>query len=251
MELDCQSYESTLNSIQELFSCNKSEAFSLLDSMNYEEVINLGESYVFESFEKEFGRHSSLSKVYGFHLTRVLLTERFEDGLLPFKESFSKIWEILTGLFSENTLVQNNLLGIRKNGSNLITYRTRVNKSTPCGPYGMLIREAAFFPKDVGQRAYLYKLPEIIEDICKEYEKRHDIEIEGEVLSHLKPCIVKFSDEEQLKEKYIYTALNYLFAKRKQSKLTRLCQSGINREGMAILNENIVDIDFIDEELLK
>ena len=76
------------------------------------------------------------------------------------------------------------------------------------GPFGMLIRDAAFESKHMDNHDYL-ACPEIIEDICDGYKAKFGNSILESVSSILRPCIVKFESSTSTHDGLLTTVIYY------------------------------------------
>lgn len=62
------------------------------------------------------------------------------------------------------------------------------------GPFGMLVRDSAFYYKDIGN-VDCFSGAEIIQDICYEYKELYGQNITPIFLANTSPCIVSFMEK--------------------------------------------------------
>lgn len=172
-------------------------------------------------FSKKIRKMSNIakfewSKTCWFHLTRTTPTNQFENGLLPLGENLDYLWDLLfflqKGFISKSEWSDfRNLLESSSSFDSAFQYQLKYNDKIHWGPYGMLIREAAFHSKDIGNYDYL-DVPEIIDDICNPFHEKYGYDLLGVFKDATVPCIVKFetaySDVNDLG-----TVVNFLYHK--------------------------------------
>lgn len=96
-------------------------------------------------------------------------------GIQPLDDALDGIWRLLFKVFEESEHFKN-LNDLRNSDVPNFQYRLRVGKPFHCGPYAMLVREAAFRAGEIGNHDYLV-VPEIVQDICRGYEERFNASI--------------------------------------------------------------------------
>lgn len=70
-------------------------------------------------------------------------------------------------------------------------FQLRTGDKIHWGPFGHLVRELHFNASENGLHDYLW-LPELVEDVCKAYQKKYGHDLKPHYLSVLHPCIVWF-----------------------------------------------------------
>lgn len=123
-------------------------------------------------------------------------------------------------------------------------YQMRFANPQQWGPYAILVREAAFKPKEMGTWDYL-AMPEIIDDICKEYQSKYGDSIYQDVFVRLKPSIVKFESEYPRDNNIIKSAISYIYAKAHGKRLCLDANTCFDAKGNAIPHSDILKIDCI------
>ncbi len=69
-------------------------------------------------------------------------------------------------------------------------FQLRTGDKIHWGPFGHLVRELHFNASENGLHDYLW-LPELVEDVCKAYQKKYGHDLKPHYLSVLHPCIGK------------------------------------------------------------
>jgi len=166
VQLDCHSRESALQSISRIFAAPAVDIDAYLACVDldayYEEhdPDTSPDRTITALLEEALGRTSSeVTEVFWFHLTRVLPGEDFMKGIQPLDDALDGIWRLLFKVFEESEHFKN-LNDLRNSGVPNFQYRLRVGKPFHCGPYAMLVREAAFRAEEIGNHDYL-AVPEI------------------------------------------------------------------------------------------
>ncbi len=116
--------------------------------------------YVYNYVVKELGEPNSLDGVCWFHCTRTVMSNKFTEGILPLGESINRVWSMMLDIVKKSHLHQQ-LATMKKHGVNDSQYTSKTENSTDWGPYGILIKEVAFYTQELSQHDYL-ELPEII-----------------------------------------------------------------------------------------
>jgi hypothetical protein len=257
MVLDCESVESTVLSVSKIFKCSEDDVIDTLKSvdLNFVWVKYRGilVSHVYKVFLRKFGKPSDLTSVCWFHLSRTASSTTFDEGILPLNAVLPYLWETLYSIFAksvqEKRLRQLYAEGVSSDPRSLYIVKTRNNFLG--GPFAMLVKAIAWRAEEVGNHDFL-KLPEILEDICDEYEKRFGESIQEVVETNLKPCIVKFESENRLEPRLIMRALNYACFEMTKEGLSPLVLENfsdhndvIDCSGAAITREQILKVEFV------
>ena len=249
--LDCETKESTFESLSAIFNCNHSDLKSLLSEVDLEQIYELQwreqlipyTEYVYNYVVKELGEPNSLDGVCWFHCTRTVMSNKFKEGILPLGESINRVWSMMLDIVKNSHLHQQ-LATMKKNGVNNFQYTLKTEDSVHWGPYGILIRDVAFYTQELSQHDYL-ELPEIIQDICNGYYEKYQESILDIYKKALSPCIVKFLSDLRVDQDCLETALQYAY-----SSVRRLPPNGgavdcFDGEGKTIKNEQILSIKFL------
>lgn len=148
------------------------------------------EEILFKEISNEF-EISPFSEVYWFHLTRTWPSETFEEGLLPRSLVEFKIWsQLVDSITKENETIGNKLKSLRTYNEPL--KKPRLDQWVE-GPCGMLIRDHAFHPAEIGNGDFLYT-SEFFLDLNEQYKERYGSEILLLITNLLTPCIVMFKE---------------------------------------------------------
>jgi hypothetical protein len=238
--LDCESFESALRSISELYGASPQEVQKFLSNLDLTDYSQLR-----PMFEAHFGPHKSLDAVCWFHLTRVPANTKFSEGILPLHEALAKIWNTLISIPTDKgkraNLEQLKMVGV-PNDLYLMKTQNRIHS----GPYAMLVREVAFHANAVGNHDYL-EFPEIVEDICEGYKEKFGDNIHEEIANTLRRCIVKVelpADDDV--DDIIESALLYCWCKINNEELSFASNTCFDGGGASIPFESIRKIEFVD-----
>lgn len=249
--LDCESFESVLRSICELYGTNAARVIDFLQKTHlYEEheksnFSGDADDYLRSLFDKAFGLPAHLEKVCWFHLTRVPKEAKFCEGILPLHLVLDKIWSTVIAI-PKDPQIKRNLEKLKQDGVGDFQYALKTNDTLHSGPYAMLIRESAFHAKSIGNHDYL-DCPEIIEDICNGYKARFGKTIYDEITGALEKCIVKFESTKNISDYLIAAALLYCWYKTQDEAINNFFTHGYDAEGKIIPREAILKVDFIGE----
>lgn len=247
--LDCESYESSVKSISNLYRVSASRVVSALKDIDLDLEYEKGTKDVSASelllriFESHVGSPVEIFQtVYWFHLTRVLPETDFGEGILPLHDALTRIWDTIVSI-PDNPRTKANLRQLQKSGVPDYHYSLKTGNRLHSGPYAMLVRESAFSARSMLNHDYL-AFPEIIEDICNGYQKKFGERLHEEVSAALRPCIVKFEVSEEGRKDLIEPALNYCWHKEHGEDLsfgTNTCYDG---SGKLIPRSAIRKIEF-------
>jgi hypothetical protein len=248
--LDCETYSTTIKSLSKIYrvTTDDLESFFLKfdiedhfernnpDKMGYEEL-----RLVFENECKT--EPLELDNVNWYHLTRCLEEETFNEGILPLSKSLEKVWNMFFSCFT-GTEHYANLVDMHVTEVNNDLYNFKVGDDLHSGPYAMLVKDVAFNAKKIGNHDYL-GIPEIVQDVCRGYEKRFNVSIEKQLKRMLKPKVVKFISKKKTDVSCIEAALYYAYLCFNDSELTLNSNTCFNGENTIISPENIVYVKTI------
>jgi hypothetical protein len=153
-----------------------------------------------------------------------------------------RIWQTLISIPGDQQRSAN-LESLKRTGVQDRLYRQKTASAFHFGPYAMLVRESAFWSREMRNHDYL-GVPEIIEDICNDYKQRFGTTIETEISTALKPCIVKFEVEDDSASSLVENALRYCWCKANGHGLDFGANNCFDGKGKAIPHENIRKIEF-------
>jgi hypothetical protein len=197
--LDCESHESELNSISDVYGASAGEVGRFLADVDldeaYEEHKDLKpfDEYLVELFESQFGSpRRCWNRVRWFRLTRVPPATDFTEGILPLHLALDKTWRAIIAI-PRDPRTRRNLEFLRDNGVPDDQYNLKASDTLNLhsGPFAILVRDAAFCSTSLCNHDYL-KFPGIVEDICNGYKQKYGEVIHEEISLALRPCIVTF-----------------------------------------------------------
>ena len=108
----------------------------------------------------------------------------------------------------------------------------------------MLVKDIAFRAKEIGNHDYL-RLAEIVEDICDGYRDKYGISIHEDVVSSLKPCIVKFRSNFRIDQSCIEAAIFYVYKRTKGEPLSGDANTCFDAKGNIIPHGDILSIKYL------
>jgi hypothetical protein len=161
--LDCESFESILSSVSEIFKISSSEIRIFISKVNQKNWNHnrfpYFEDYLFTEISKLSESYPKPIGVYWFHLTRTWRSNKFADGILPLKEGINSIWLGLHKLAEVDVTIERWINFRRKVESTSTNrfadmYRMKLANSIHGGPFAMLVRDVAFIPKVFGNHDY-------------------------------------------------------------------------------------------------
>lgn len=249
--LDCESVESTYNSLESILGIGIRDLKVAFKSFNMDSFYAENPHYPDPPenllLEKIIGRSSTLpafDQVCWFHLTRTVPTNTFDEGILPLGEQIEKIWVFLYSLIEQDFPQEewNNFRCDLGNSHSADLYRMKVNDSLHWGPYGVLVKDIAFRAKEVGNHEY-FRTPEIVEDICTCFNEKYNLDLQEAFFNNTKPCIVKFIDETPRPD-CIEAAMYYLYMMFYGNELSLFCNTCFDGEAAAVPKERILNIKF-------
>jgi len=248
--LDCESFESSLKSICDLYEVNVAHVTEFLQAVDLDKEYEKRTASVSSSdllsdlFQSRFGLPTrAFQQVCWFHLTRVPLGTNFSEGILPLHLALEKIWQTIVSIVPD-TRTKENLRTLQTMGVPDNLYALKTQSLIHSGPHAMLVRESAFHAKSMGNHDYL-AFPEIIEDICNGYEKVFGEHIHEEVSTGLKPCIVKFEVAEEDGNQLITPVLFYCWYEVHNQELSLAANTCYVSEGITIPKGAIRKIEFL------
>lgn len=248
--LDCESYDSALRSIRDIYGVSDPVVAEYLQYVGLEEEYERNrisqdcDDHLKSIFEAEFGPPTEpLESVCWFHLTRVPKGTSFREGILPLGMALDKVWQTIAA--SIPTKKRRNLEKMRRSGVRDFQYTLKVGDKLHWGPYAMLVRESAFQASALGKHDYL-DLPEIVEDICNEYLAEFCEDIREEVSAALTRCIVKFESRNANSYELVAPAFLYCWCETNSQEFNPLANTCYSASGEAVAFKAIRKVDFLD-----
>lgn len=252
--LDCESIDSTYDSLGRLFDVQRETLELTLDKIDlggYPGYPVPTEKYLFDLVGQKLSPKNPIffDRICWFHLTRTLEMNAFEDGILPLGEQINSIWEFLYTLL-DGKLSRAEWDDFRANemalSENHYAYLYRMKTGDPAywGPYALLIKDTAFKPNELHNHDY-FRVPEIVEDVCIVLQELHGMDLLPVFLEKTKPCIVKFVDDD-VKSYCLEAALYHLYHLRKGDGCAPLsnCSISFDGKGKTIPKERIFKREF-------
>lgn len=255
--LDCETVESTYCSLSNILELDKNEIEHFLRKIDIQEYYNKHPYCDYRSYElllnkivSDYKIKIQLDKVCWFHLARTMDINDYSDGIYPLGNYIDDLWRRLYLLVKEK-IDQYEWQKFRKkietdyNNKFAYLYRTKVTGEFHWGPYAMLVRDAAFSSKEIGNHDYL-KIPEIVEDISICFEKIYGINLAENYIKNSKSIIVKFISE-NVKEYYVGVALNYLYSKLHNFRMSLDCNTCYDGKAKIVSKKAILNIEAIGQ----
>ncbi|EML0457020.1 hypothetical protein ORM05_08115 [Klebsiella michiganensis] len=249
--LDCSTRASTLRSLSAGFGCSPSSlsvallAFDL-DAL-YETDLHIDippEEYLYHYACERFGAPADYSSAYWFHGTRTVPGNLFSDGLLSLEQSEKRVMDMLIAL-APDTEVSSRLQKWNVHGGvPEEMFRMRTLDPAHWGPYGYLIRETHEHASLLSQHEYL-GLPELVEDVCRAYQQYYGRDLSTHYQQLLQPCIVWFISVVQHQLHALSAALSYAYTSVRGIRPSGLSIYGIDRGGIPVSHEQIVNVEFL------
>ncbi|PLC51989.1 hypothetical protein CR155_20500 [Pollutimonas nitritireducens] len=223
--LDCETVESTISCIAEIYGVQPGQINAFFDRFDIEQHFESrrperdGAYETKRLLEDLFGQPKNpITRTYWFHLTRVPEGTSFQGGILPLNEALPRIWEMLYKLLSKTKHVSR-LREMALNGVADFQYTFKTADSLHWGPYAMLVKDIGVCAESVGNHDYL-RIPEIVEDICNGYEKLYSENIQSLVEASLVPTVVKFWSEDPEDQYGLESAIYYAYLVHHKMELT-------------------------------
>jgi hypothetical protein len=252
--LDCESFETAVDSLTRIFQTTPDSLKALLSAKeigthyetHWQELPDF-KDYIYSVVEQHFGSPLALDSVCWFHTTRILPGTSFAEGILPLDAALPSLKAMLIEAVDDVRVKGQLERALTSGGVANHHYANKTQNSLHWGPYGILVREVAFCANELSQHDYL-GMPEIIEDICDGFEVTSGVALIDIFSAKLKPAIVKFTSVVDYAEAYVSTALCYVHSTIQEGKLDTnsvICFDGENNPVPPhdILKVEIVDLD--------
>lgn len=248
--LDCESLDSTYDSIKSIFGLTREAVDGVLASLDVERFYAENRDYphdaphlLLERIKAESSSPSQFDAVCWFHLTRAQSSKTFENGILPLGDQVNAIWESLR-LLAGSRVSDHDWSEFRNNmgdSHSAYLYHLKVRDRDHWGPYGVLVRDAALCPAEIGHHDYL-AVPEIVEDICLCFAERFDFDLVSKFTENSQPYIVKFI-EETPHPRCLSPALYYLYSRFHGERLSLSCNTCFDGRGKVVCAQKIQKIE--------
>jgi hypothetical protein len=255
--LDCESFDTALASLAQIFRTMPETLKSLLSSKeigahfetHWQELPDFSD-YIYAVAERHFGSPLALDGVCWFHTTRVLPGTTFSEGILPLDAALPSLKERLLEAVDDASVREQLHHAFHSGGVGDHHYATKTQNSMHWGPYAILVRDVAFCATNLSQHDYL-AMPEIIEDICNGFDEPMRKALEGTFRAKLRPATVKFTSLVDHDDAYIATALCYVHSMIQEGKLDTnsvICFDGKNNP---VPPQDILKVEIVDEGQAK
>jgi len=244
---DCESYDSSLKSLEKIYSSSSKEIIEYLGSVDLEEIFKTnkpqginGQDYLFECFESIFKTEIKEFEAYCFHTTRIPKGTKFSNGILPLNQIIDKIEEFIDKVAFDLGL---EIIKMDLTNDNMIGLKLRNDDS----PWGIFIKDWAFeLPS--GIHNYL-KFPEIVEDMIN-FKYPYDCSVLLEEYSQRTvPCIVKFKVPRTIKRERLPLLIYYLYHKVNKLEMECDCAFNYSNQGFKIDQGNIEKVEYLSNKL--
>jgi len=252
--LDCESIDSTYNSLESILEVDRSAIDSILNDVNFEDF-HKGNPYhapspvdhLFCAVRTAFPSRMDFDQTCWFHITRTVETNTYEQGILPTGQQIDSIWNFLYSLL-DGSLSKKEWNKFRRNISKsnknpAYQYGLRIKKPIYWGPFAFLVKDIAFKAKEVRNTDF-FQCPEIVEIICGSFSEYYKFDLFKAFHAKTKPCIVKFVHDGSGREYYMRAALNYLHSIYKGSGYNDYCNHNFDGKGTPVPKDRILQIEF-------
>jgi hypothetical protein len=249
-KLDCETIDSTYESLEQILGTTRSRLESLFDGLDIESFYRnkphhpqSPEDLIFSEVRKLATLEGDNDRTCWFHLTRTLVTNTFEQGILPLGKCLDAIWNLLYSLARKHVSVEEWDEFRRDMGSHdhAGLYEMKVSDPREWGPFALLIKDHAFRSKEIGNHDYL-GVPEIVEDICMCFTQKHGFDLLAAFTKKTKPCIVKFFAGPR--SDCVETAIYHLYKAHRGEKCSIQCNTCYDAEGVPVAPDRIMNVEF-------
>lgn len=254
--IDCESIYSAYQSLESITGIDKVRLNSIFDQYELADLHFEDDTDPLFAHVRKQSKEISVDEVCGFHITRVPTGTTFEDGLLPSHLVLSIFWKILYSLVEKDITGDeferfkklfgwsDDALKGHPQGSDIGLVRDKMVNPVLGGPNGMVIREIAFHPQEVGYRDF-FKTPEFVGDICKVFDREYELDLTERYQNSFRRCIVKYKSRLH-PDIHFNCLITYAYYKYKGLEFDRNLQGALNNHGKIIGPEDLLNIEWID-----
>lgn len=247
--LDCESFESALDSSADLLRMSSRALRTALGDFDYNAVPaderarrsygDLLPIYALRVRSSDLPRPKS---IMWFHSTRVRPELTFHDGIRPLPLQLESIWRELGDIASE-WVNPNDWKWFRSNmkGRGAQQYDIKTRSNHHAGPYAFLVRDVILNP--LRENHNYCHIPEIVEDICLSYSHTYGHPLADRFRNATRPCIVKFRDSKS-PPGALDAALMYLHRKIRGKDLFDQCSTCFDGSGQTIPASSIIRVEW-------
>lgn len=199
LRLDCESRESTKDSVLVAFNCTASDLREFLVDpshlsyyeMNWKTIPVDFDRFLFQRACDTLGTPVLPQEICWFHGTRVRAGTTFEKGILPLGAVVPMLQERLVAELADPAARSAVLEAFANKGGHSFHFGNKLSHEEHGGPYAILVREVADNANALGQHDYL-RMPEIIEDLCDEVHAACGLNLLPVFEERWRPALVKF-----------------------------------------------------------
>lgn len=250
--LDCETFETALDSLANIFRTTPENLSSLLSAKeiaiyfeaHWQELPDF-KDYVLAIAENSFGSPFPLDEVCWFHTTRILPGTSFKEGILPLNAALPRLKERLIDALDDVQVGDQLRSVLHSDGVADNHYFNKTQNSMHWGPYAILVKEVAFHATRLSQHDYL-GMPEIIEDIYNGFQKTSGIDLMPEFSEKLKPGIIKFLNSNNHDESCIATALCYVYSSIQEGVPCTNSVTCFDGENNPVPPQDILKVEIVD-----
>jgi hypothetical protein len=249
--LDCETVDSTYASLERILGLHRRELDEFFEKADIEVLSECSfdgdgdpSRVLLSELQKQMGAGGDYQQTCWFHLTRSVPDTTFEEGILPLPQCRDRIWETLY-LFAATRVSRAAWDAFRTNmGTSHYAdlYSLKMEGAIHWGPLGMLVKDHAFIPEDVGNHDYL-RGSETVEDICWCFKKQFGYDLLNAYRRATLPVIVKFTGPAQ--DDCLPSALYHLYNRYHSRGCSLLCSTNYDSEGVPISRDRIVAVEFV------
>lgn len=251
--LDCETVESTISCIAEVYGVRPEQITAFFDQFDIEQHFARkrpegdGAHETKRLLEDLYGQPKHvITRTYWFHLTRVPEGTSFQDGILPLNEALPRIWGMLHNLLE--TKHASRLKAMALDGVSDFQYTLKTTDQIHWGPYAMLVKAIGVCAESVGNHDYL-KVPEIVEDICNGYEEVYGESIHPLIEDLLVPTIVKFWSEDPEDQYGLDSAIYYAYLSHRKMELSLSANTCFDGRSSTVQPNRIVYVEHLSNGL--
>lgn len=237
MELDCETADSAVRSLCSITGVSAGDIRARMLKWNHRAFERFAQRRGIGGFEvarselwrRVFGDlpRPIPGAVYWFHATRVLPNTDFAEGLLPLPAAVPRLIESLQKIGLQPAAPS-------ERSFHRQAHEEKMQHETSWGPFGHLVKEAAFSPI----QNHFFSAPEAVVDLGFDLDAFRAVTM---------PCIVKFRATEprdDVAEPALYYA--YLATWRKPADWD--CSTTWSGDGNTVPREDIIKIEYLDRD---
>jgi hypothetical protein len=246
MNLDCESCESTVDSLARILGIERARIAACVDEFKSEDfevntdivddrwrpMLNAVAGHTVEDFDRGF--------THWFHATRVKDLATFRSGIRSLPRQLNETWALLYTFVSDVLSPEQwRIFRSEAERDNFGGHSPDVIRAWMSneGPYAFLLAESPLNPRGNGNHDY-FATSELVEFIALYFEKRFRVSLHARHLAATQPALVKFKTE-GIKAAYLGAAFDHLLHRKNGWSLSCLspCFSG---EGQNVSSDQMM-----------